>query len=171
MTRGRRPALADGYNPKTGEWAEDTVGGRILAAVSAGNFLTHAAGYAGVTERALMKWMARGRHHIDQQPDNDTPDLRKIPKQDRMYVHFVRAITREQNNSVVELVTLFRHACQTDWRAADRLLGHIAPDQFQPRTRIEHTGPNGGPIRVGVTAVETALSPLLAEHRSKASTN
>ena len=169
----RRPDLVDGYNPKTGTWAKDSKGGRFLKALEVGNFLTHAAGYAGISDRALMKWMARGRHHLDQQPDADPFDYTKLPKKERMFVHFVQEVTRARMSSVVELVTLMRTAADGgEWRAADRLLVMTDPEHFQPRQRHEVTGANGGPVRTAtVTGVESALGPLLGDRRAKASTN
>jgi hypothetical protein len=171
-TRGRRPDLADGYNPKTGEWAEGSKGAKILDALRIGNFQTHAAGYAGVSDRALANWLSRGRHYLDQQPDADPFDMKQVPKNHRMYVHFVQAFTRARSNSVVELMTLMRGAARDDWRAAARLLEMIDPENFRPAAqRLEHSGPGGGPMRTSVTGVETALGPLLGARREKASQN
>lgn len=161
MPRGRRTLLQDGYNPKTGTWRDTSTGGKAIAAIRVGNYQKHAALYAGVTPEALQQWLAKGRHHIDQQPDTDTPDITKIPKASRIYVHFVMEVTRARGASVVELTTLMRHAAREDWRAADRLLQLIEPETFLPKTKVEHTGAGGGPIQTHATGVETALGPLL----------
>jgi hypothetical protein len=98
---GRPPAL-------TPEVAD-----RIVAAVSAGAYLSVAARAAGVSRQTLHRWRARGAAQ-DSGP----------------YHELEKALERAEAEAEVRQVALIARAGQTQWRAAAWLLSRRAPERW-----------------------------------------
>lgn len=115
--------------PRPTKLTED-VQDRILAALRAGNYMETAARYAGIDESTLHRWIARG---------NDTDD--------EPYHQFCKAVEKARAEAEVRNVHLIQGAAQGGtWQAAAWFLERSFPGRWGRRDKVEHSGPDGGPI-------------------------
>lgn len=118
--------------------------GLIMDAVVAGLGLNRAAGYAGVPERTVKGWLARGRAAIEAADDNAAP----VPDSERKYADFARDIDSARSRAVARNVTIIQEAAPQDWRAAAWWLERAHPDDYGRAARMEVTGAGGGALEV-----------------------
>jgi len=130
----------------------------ILLAVTAGNFLTVAAAYAGIAETTLYKWIERGE--AGEQP----------------FKEFAESLKKARANAEVQSVALIRKAANGGtWQAAAWYLERSAHNRWG-RQRIELTTPADEPIHithsveVDMEALETKVQMLIAKQTKKAVT-
>lgn len=140
----------------------------VLTALKSGLGIDTAARYAGVGERTIKDWLARGRAAMDAADLNDAP----IPIEDMHYADFAREVDTSRAQAIARNITAVQTAASQgkpvvdrfgrvqydqegrvirengDWRAAAWWLEHVHPDQFGRSTRLEVTGADGGPIDV-----------------------
>lgn len=104
----------------------------ILRAVRSGMPQKHAAALAGVTEATLARWLARGR---------------AAEPGDEEFVEFYEEMQKARAAFVLANLAHISQAAQAGtWQAAAWLLERSYPGDFG-RTRVEVTGPGGGPIQ------------------------
>lgn len=115
-----------------------TVAAAIVEAVEAGAFQKDAAAAAGVSETTLYRWLQEGAK------DGAHPELRE----------FRESLTRARAHAKVSAIATLRRAASDDWRAAAFLLERAWPDEWGRRTRLEHTGRDGGPVEVASGGVD-----------------
>jgi hypothetical protein len=116
----------------------DEVAQRIVALVRAGNWLSTAAGAAGVHRDTVYDWLKRGEAE-------DPPDT------DAAFVDFALAYRAAEADAEAEALAAIRkrtknHKGQAWW------LERRHPDRWGRRVVTEHTGPDGGPIKAEVAA-------------------
>ncbi len=100
---------------------------------------------AGIDSKTLRNWLARAKR------GGDT---------NAIYRRFAAALEEaEARAEVVDLVTIGK-AARDDWRAAAWRLSRKYPDRWGERQRLEHSGPDGGPIE---TKQETGVVMLPPE--------
>ncbi len=119
--RGRTPLLLD-----------DRKRGLLLAAIKAGNRLSVAARFAGVSPKAAQEWMRRGEGR-DGRPAIEP------------YLSFVRAVEHAQAEAEVAAMAAIRRAMRRNPRWAAWWLEHIGP-------RMAPTAVIRGEATVSVTA-------------------
>lgn len=90
----------------------EEVGARICEAVANGWSQEAAAGAVGITERALLKWIAWGNQ--GKQP----------------YVRFVQDLQQARAKNEGELLAIVSRHAQEDWRAAQWLLSVKVPKRY-----------------------------------------
>lgn len=116
---------------------------RIVQAVRAGAYYTHAAAYAGVHRATLYGWLDRGRTERERlDADADA----KPKKSEAVYLDIFDTLTRVEAEAVIEAVAHWKTAARSDWRAAKEWLARRHSEEWGDRARLEHTGPDGGPI-------------------------
>lgn len=118
---------------------------QIVDAVRAGAYLKQAAEHAGVGEATVYRWLERA----------DDP---AAPEKFRA---FRAALMRANADAEVGAIAVLRAAMPGDWRAALAFLKARFPDRWAERQRVEHSGPEGGPIRID--RVDEEVERLLEE--------
>lgn len=120
----------------------------ILAHVRSGLPVKYAALLAGVDERSVYRWLAKGREQ-----------KRGIFRQ------FFHDLERAQSESVAQLVSQVAEAGRKDWRAATWLLTRRAPAEFMdPGKRAELMAAQA---RAEVARAEADQRVRYIEHRAK----
>lgn len=111
---------------------------RIIQALKAGNYVETAAEYAGIGKTTFYRWMEQGKQASR-----------------GIYREFRDAVMRARAEAEARNVAIIQKAAPDDWRAAAWWLERAFPDRWGPRQKLEHSGPEGGPIpaEVRVTLV------------------
>lgn len=117
----------------------DDVVKRIVDAVRAGNYASVAAQAAGISESTFYRWLEQGQA---QEQSGEAGAFRE----------FRESITRAGAEAEVQAVALLRRAMAEDSRAIVLWLERRFPDRW--RRRVEHTGPEGGPIAAEIVTVD-----------------
>lgn len=108
---------------------------RIVLAVRGGAYLDDAAAYAGIAERTLYLWLARGR---DAEARADTGE--SLSADDRLLLGFQRDVARARADATIRNVTLVQQAAQTTWQAAAWWLERTNPRKWGRHETVEITG-------------------------------
>jgi hypothetical protein len=122
---------------------------RIIGALRLGNYVEHAATYAGISRATLYNWLKKGdaaRQKREAGEDLDETEQR--------YAHFSEEVDTARAAAIVRNVGIIQQAAQTNWQAAGWFLERTAPQHFGRQIRTELSGPNSGPIQVEVTRDE-----------------
>jgi len=101
---------------------------KICSYIRQGNTIETAARCAGIARDTFYDWMSRGR------------------KGKRGYVGFVNAVDQATAEAERINVMAVEMAMKRDWKAAAWWLQARNPKDWGRRDRVEHTGPQGGPI-------------------------
>ncbi|HXF72327.1 MAG TPA: hypothetical protein VNO79_06935 [Actinomycetota bacterium] len=163
---------------------------RICQAIRAGNYRETAARYAGIGISTFYAWLQRGERaaeelaRLGELPRRallaeararglklprraKTADLpRLLLGEEAAFLEFRDAVERALVEAEVADVALIERAAQEGhWQAAAWRLERMFPDRWG-RRRIEHTGEDGGPIRLALQGLtdeelDDALSRLL----------
>jgi transposase-like protein len=111
---------------------------RIVQALSAGAYVETAAAMAGVSKQTLYSWLKRGA------------DQAQGP-----FREFLDAVEKAQAEAEVRDIALIAKAAQTQWQAAAWRLERKFPEKWGRKTRVEHTGEDGGPVQVSIAINRT----------------
>lgn len=158
-TVGNRHTLADGYHDKRNAdwWDEGSPAHRYLAAIREGVPRRLAAHAAGVADSAVLKWRSLA--------DSIDPEVAKYTVAQQMHVRFFRSVADAEADLALELVSAWKAEARTDWRAAKELLARRFPEDLgDPASRVELSGPGGGPV----TVADPNLSDVLEAARARA---
>ncbi len=111
---------------------------RIVELIRAGNYMEIAAQAAGIDVSTLYRWLQRGEK-----------------ARSGKYRQFRDAVMRARVEAEARAVVVVQKAALDDWRAASWWLERAFPDRWGRRQKLEHSGPEGGPIpaEVRVTLV------------------
>lgn len=104
---------------------------RIIQALQAGNYQDVACRFAGIAPATFYRWMEQG----------EDPDA------DPIYGEFREAVERAKSVAEVRSVAIIQQAAQNGtWQAAAWYLERSAAKRWGRQERVEHSGPEGGPI-------------------------
>jgi len=136
----------------------DEMHDRIIGALRLGNYVEHAATYAGVSRATLYNWLKKG-DAARQKRDNDE----ELSENEHRYARFSEEVDSARAAAIVRNVGIIQQAAQTNWQAAGWFLERTAPQHFGRQIRTELSGPDRGPIQVEVTRDEliNEISSLL----------
>lgn len=95
---------------------------RICDAVRAGNYVSVAARYCGVSEKTLFDWLQRGR---GEHPTRSAS---------RIFVDFVRDLDAAEAGGEVAAVLHWRAAMPKDWHSAEKWLKVRQPERWAEKT-------------------------------------
>lgn len=102
---------------------------RVADAIRGGNYANVAAQYAGIGESTYYEWLQRGR-------EGESP-----------FAEFAEAIKEAEAQAEVRNMALIQQAAQAGtWQASAWYLERRYPSRYGRRERLEHSGPEGGPI-------------------------
>lgn len=120
---------------------------RICTALRAGCYIDEAAGAAGVTGTTYHNWMNRGRTERDRRAAGLPED-----EHESIFVDFLESVEKAQAEAAVDhLKNIAAHAADGSWQASAWILERKFPRKWGRMDRTEHTGPEGGPVRVDVS--------------------
>lgn len=120
---------------------------RIANALRVGCYIDDAALAAGISTRTYHNWMERGRT----ERDRIAAGLKADPNEDP-FVQFLHTIERAQAEAAVHhLQNIATHAADGSWQASAWILERKFPRKWGRFDRTEHSGPEGGPVRIDVS--------------------
>lgn len=108
---------------------------------------TPAAEALGVHRRTLWEWLTSGQAASACTVEGCT-DLHHGPDGDLSYADFAMLVMRAEADAAFLMAGRVSQASVKDWRAASWWLERRLPEDFGERTRVELSGPAGGPIEV-----------------------
>jgi hypothetical protein len=118
----------------------------ICEAIEAGNYMEPSAIRAGVAKETLYNWLRRAGRELDK----SRKDKRyRIPAKERKYIEFLHAVKKAEAKAeawdlqVIRTAALFGH-----WQASAWRLERKHYDRWGRKQAIEHSGPEGKPVRV-----------------------
>lgn len=117
----------------------DAISEKIVGLVAAGNYRETACAAVGINPKTLRNWLLRSS-----QGGKRNADYVKFAEN----LEKAEALAEARDN---EKVTKAANA--GDWRAAAWRLARKRPDRWGGQTRIEHSGPDGGPIETRQSGV------------------
>lgn len=112
----------------------------IIESVANGNYTTVAAQAAGIHPTTLANWREKGEADLEQGVESD-------------FASFVERLTRAIAEAETVAVDAIRSAFSDDWRAAMEFLKRkkrTDSGDWGSVEKLEHSGPEGGPIRAEV---------------------
>lgn len=118
---------------------------QFVTALRGSMYLETAAAYIGVSKQSVYDWLRRGaraRAMIKRCPGY------KLNPKERLCVKFLDAVKKTM--ALVEMGALahIQMAASEQWTAAAWMLERRFPGRWSRRERVEHTGRDGGPIRM-----------------------
>ena len=134
---------------------------RILDALSAGNYMSTAAKFAGIGESTLYQWLDRGtveKERLEYDPSAE-PDAEEQP-----YAEFLEAVQKARGVAEARNVALIQESAKRGtWQAAAWWLERSFPARWGRRDLVEHSGVDGGAVEVNVTVTAEELEHKVAE--------
>lgn len=131
---GRKPKL----NAQTQE--------KICQAIRGGNYAVVAARYAGISTKTYYAWLERG----EREPNS-------------IYGEFLHAIKDAESTAEVQAVAEVRLAGRESWQASMTWLERKFPDRWGRREKVEHSGPNDGPIQHEISSFQEAAGKIFVK--------
>jgi hypothetical protein len=122
---------------------------RIIGALRLGNYVEHAATYAGISRATLYNWLKKGDAARERRDAGE-----ELDDNDERYARFSEDVDTARAAAIVRNVGIIQQAAQTNWQAAGWFLERTAPQHFGRQIRTELSGPDRGPIQVEVTRDE-----------------
>lgn len=109
---------------------------RIIQAVRGGSYLDDAANYAGIAERTLYRWLAKGRDAINAEELGY-----ELTEQERLYGQFCQALLKARADATIRNLTLIQNAAQSgSWQAAAWFLERTNPRKWGRHETFEIEG-------------------------------
>lgn len=108
--------------------------GVILRSLQRVRWLSHAAAMAGVHERTVRTWIARGEAAIAAAESDDEP----MPESETVYAEFCLKVRAVQADMTGELVEMIATAAPDDWKAAAWLLERQDPRHWGKQAAEVH---------------------------------
>jgi hypothetical protein len=122
---------------------------RIIGALRLGNYVEHAATYAGISRATLYNWLKKGDAARERREAGE-----ELDDNEERYARFSEDVDTARAAAIVRNVGIIQQAAQTNWQAAGWFLERTAPQHFGRQIRTELSGPDRGPIQVEVTRDE-----------------
>lgn len=127
----------------------DEVHDRIVGTLRLGNYVEHAASYAGISRGTLYNWLKKGDEARAKRENGA-----ELDEVEGRYARFSEDVDNARATAVVRNVSIIQQAAQTNWQAAGWWLERTAPQHFGRQMRTEVSGPNQGPVQVAVSRDE-----------------
>lgn len=147
LTQGARPKKRTPL--KVGRVTKLTpeVSKRICDAIRAGNFISVAARYAGVSEFTVHDWIKRGRgEHPERQAS-------------RVYVQFAHDVEEAEAHAEVAAVLHWRSAMPKDWRSASKWLETRYADRWAEKPPDQRLSTAFAGVQVNIGGSNAQIGP------------
>jgi transposase len=122
---------------------------KIIQALSVGATYDLASKFAGISYMSFNNWRQRGEAEIKRREGNVKPDTKQWIKE-QPFVDFFYAVKEAEGAAAVKWLAKIEAAANEQWQAAAWKLERRYPGEYG-RTRVEHSGPNNGPIEYKFT--------------------
>lgn len=120
---------------------------RISNALRDGASIENASRAAGIHRATYHNWMERGRNERDRIAAGLEVDENETP-----FLDFLDNIEKAQAEAAVNFIgEIANHARNGTWQAAAWILERKFPREWGRFDRTEHTGSEGGPVRLDVS--------------------
>lgn len=119
---------------------------RIVGTLRLGNYVEHAASYAGISRGTLYNWLKKGDEAREKRDNGG-----ELDEIEERYARFSEDVDNARATAIVRNVSIIQQAAQTNWQAAGWWLERTAPQHFARQVRTELSGPNQGPVQVNVS--------------------
>jgi hypothetical protein len=104
--------------------------------LEAGNFITAALDFVGISYKAYAEWLRRGQEEIDRQLEGKKPRAKEA-----IFAEFVAQVQRAKASAEVRSVMIINKAAQEDWRAAAWYLERSQAETWGRKVKtVEHKG-------------------------------
>lgn len=141
-------------------WGEGSPAARLIEAAGKGAPQKDACAFAGISPRTFQLWRSAWSS-LDLDADNHEST-------DALLVRFFRLYDDADAALTVEIVGSWADQAKEDWRAAERFLARRDPEGWgDPKTRLEVTGADGGPVAVS-SRVGDIVATAVARARGEA---
>lgn len=108
----------------------------VCKVLEAGNFLSAALEFVGITGRTFNYWFERGEIEIEKIAAGEMPS-----QKEKTFVQLVNKVRRARSSAEVRSVMLINTAAKDDWRAAAWYLERSKPERWGRQVKtIEHSG-------------------------------
>lgn len=109
---------------------------RIVTAIRGGSYIDDAASFAGVSDRTVYNWLARGKDALYQQESGQD-----IPDSEHLYLQFLQSVQRARSEAVLRNLALIQTAAQNgSWQAAAWYLERTNPRKWGRHETVELEG-------------------------------
>jgi transposase-like protein len=132
----------------------------ICSYVEGGVAQSVAARAHGVADRTWRSWFQKGRDACEKLDAGQD-----ITPEEEIYAELHERVQDAKARSEAYLVDLVMKAAPISWQAAMTKLERSHPERFGRSERLEHSGPNGGPIESAV--LQTQATPAEASRLMK----
>jgi hypothetical protein len=134
----------------------------ICQHIELGQFQHIAAALAGISDETFWRWMRQGEDVVE---EGTGRVLQVAPKRFRL---FRAAVLQARTKCEAAMVVNVRLAAQNgDWKAAAFWLERVFPERWGRRTRLEHVGEGGGPVKAEVAVdFDRLFSELSSDERA-----
>lgn len=141
----------------------DEIQTKVVDALRGGSWVKDAAEYGGISERRYHKWVSRGVDY-----DEHLEDGGEIIDGEDAYRKFALACNLARAEARVSASRSLRAAwVDGDWRAAAAFLAASDRGSWERVSKVEMSGPDGGPIELDVTATEMRLAESIRVRREE----
>ena len=118
----------------------------ICKSIRAGNYFEPSCIRAGVSKSTAYNWLKRATTALERVAKSDK---RMVTQDERPYVDFLDAVKKAEADSEARDVAIIRKAARAGhWQAAAWRLERKHYDRWGRRQAIEHSSPEGKPVRV-----------------------
>ena len=117
----------------------------ICLSIRRGNYFEPSCIRAGVAKSTAYSWLKRARYEIDRAASSKTG---KIKDSEALFVAFLDSVKKAEAEAEARDVAIIRKAALTQWQAAAWRLERKHNDRWGRRQAIEHSSPEGKPVRV-----------------------
>jgi len=144
---GRKPKLI----------ADPEIITKLVNALRAGNYMEHAADYAGVHVSTVYRWLEKGNGELERREQGYKPD-RSLDQ----LCELCEAVKKAKGESVVRAMALIQNAASNGtWQASAWFLERTQPNFFGRRTEIVGEGGGAVKVEVSVEALEAKLTQVM----------
>ncbi len=145
--RGRKPKIV----------ADPEIVQKLVNALRAGNYMEHAADYAGVHVSTVYRWLEKGNGELERREQGFKPD-----KHLDQLCELCDAVKKAKGEAVVRAMALIQNAASSGtWQASAWFLERTQPNFFGRRTEIVGEGGGALKVEVSVEALEAKLSQVM----------
>lgn len=130
---------------------------KLVNALRAGNYMEHAADYAGVHVSTVYRWLEKGSIELERRAQGYKAD-RKLEQ----LCELCEAVKKARGEAVVRAMALIQNAASSGtWQASAWFLERTQPNFFGRRTEIVGEGGGSVKVEVSVEALEAKLTQVM----------
>lgn len=130
---------------------------KLVNALRAGNYMEHAADYAGVHVSTVYRWLEKGSIELERRAQGYKAD-RKLEQ----LCELCEAVKKAKGEAVVRAMALIQNAASSGtWQASAWFLERTQPNFFGRRTEIVGEGGGSVKVEVSVEALEAKLTQVM----------